>query len=178
MPPEVALVREAALGRDARHTLPFAEESARQPYANAQLISMGWQTVAPLEGPQNLESGHPRPSGQFIEIDTGALSGMETLANPLRCTRHLVGAPPGVRFVAEGNSMLTIRATAQVRLPNGGFSDVKRTVAAMIKYMPPGYDSPIHVLRWYDTSFSDTRWNLAAAPIPFGAAAPPPTGSN
>lgn len=89
-----------------------------------------------------------------------------------------VGAPPGVRFVPEGNSMLTIRATAQVRLPNGGFSDVKRTVAAMIKYMPPGYDSPIHVLRWYDTSFSDTRWNLAAAPTPFGAVAPPPTGSN
>jgi general secretion pathway protein K len=89
-----------------------------------------------------------------------------------------VGAPPGIRFVAEGNSMLTIRATAQVRLPNGGFSDVKRTVAAMIKYMPPGYDSPIHVLRWYDTSFADTHWNLAPTPIPFLVAAPPPTGSN
>jgi len=89
-----------------------------------------------------------------------------------------VPAPPGFRFVAEGNSILTIRATAQVRLPNGGFSDVKRTVAAMVKYMPPGYDSPIHVLRWYDMSFSDTRWNLAAAPIPFGAPAPPTGGSN
>jgi general secretion pathway protein K len=89
-----------------------------------------------------------------------------------------IGAPPGVRFVAEGNSILTIRATAQVRLPNGGFSDVKRTVAAMVKYMPQGYDSPIHVLRWYDTSFSDTRWNLGTTPIPFGALAPPPTGSN
>jgi hypothetical protein len=80
-----------------------------------------------------------------------------------------VGAPPGVRYVAEGNSILTIRATAQVRLPNGGFSDVKRTVAAMVKYMPPGYDLPFHVLRWYDTAFSDTRWNLAPAPIPFAA---------
>jgi len=89
-----------------------------------------------------------------------------------------VSPPPGVRFVVEGNSILTIRATAQVRLPNGGLSDVKRTVAAMIKYMPKGYDSPFHVLRWYDAAFSGTRWNLAAAPTPFGAPAPPPGGSN
>jgi general secretion pathway protein K len=88
-----------------------------------------------------------------------------------------VPAPGGIRFVAEGNSIVTIRATAQVRLPNGGFSDVKRTVAAMVKYMPSGYDSPIHVLRWYDTSYSDARWALAPTPIPFGAA-PPPTGGN
>jgi hypothetical protein len=88
-----------------------------------------------------------------------------------------IGAPGGVRFVAEGNSIVTIRATAQVRLPNGGFSDVKRTVAAMVKYMPQGYDSPIHVLRWYDTAFSDSRWTLPPNPIPFGVAAPP-TGSN
>jgi general secretion pathway protein K len=88
-----------------------------------------------------------------------------------------VPAPGGIRFVAEGNSIVTIRATARVRLPNGGFSDVKRTVAAMVKYMPQGYDSPIHVLRWYDTSYSDTRWALAPTPIPF-ASAPPIGGGN
>jgi general secretion pathway protein K len=77
--------------------------------------------------------------------------------------------PSGFRFQPEGNSIVTIRATAQARLPNGGISDVKRTVAAMVKYMPEGYDSPIHVLRWYDTAFSTSPWKMAPNPIPFGA---------
>jgi hypothetical protein len=49
----------------------------------------------------------------------------------------------------------TIRATARVRLPDGRLSDLKRTVAAQVKYMPTGYDSPIHILRWYDTAWAN-----------------------
>jgi general secretion pathway protein K len=78
---------------------------------------------------------------------------------------------------AEGNSIVTIRATAQVRLPNGGFSSVKRTVAAMVKYMPAGYDSPIHVLRWYDTAFSESHSTLGPTPIAL-APVPAPGGSD
>jgi general secretion pathway protein K len=55
----------------------------------------------------------------------------------------------------EGNSILTVRATARVKLANGQLSDLKRTVAAQVKYMPNGYDSPIHILRWYDTTWSN-----------------------
>ena len=55
----------------------------------------------------------------------------------------------------EGNSILTIRATAQVRLPNGKLSEMHRTVAAQVKYTPRGFDSPIHVLRWYDTTWNN-----------------------
>ena len=67
----------------------------------------------------------------------------------------LLGA--GAAFLrVEGNSIVTIRATARVLLPNGRFSDLKRTVAAQVKYMPHGYDSAIHILRWYDTTFGDT----------------------
>lgn len=51
--------------------------------------------------------------------------------------------------------MLTIRATARLRLPNGGLSDLKRSVSAVIKYMPPGSDSSVHVVRWYDTAWSN-----------------------
>ena len=58
-----------------------------------------------------------------------------------------MGAP---RIRVEGNSILTLRATARVSTGNGQLSDLKRSVAAMIKYMPQGWDSPIHVLRWYD----------------------------
>jgi general secretion pathway protein K len=66
---------------------------------------------------------------------------------------------PGAAFLrVEGNSIINIRATARVLLPNGQLSDLKRTVAAQVKYMPPGYDSPIHILRWYDTTFSGTAW--------------------
>jgi hypothetical protein len=55
----------------------------------------------------------------------------------------------------EGNSIVTIRATGRVRNASGQLSDLKRTVAAMVKYMPQGYDSPIHILRWYDTAWSN-----------------------
>jgi hypothetical protein len=61
---------------------------------------------------------------------------------------------PTARLRVEGNSIVTIRATARLRLPSGQLSDLKRTVAAMVKYMPPGYDSRIHILRWYDTAFA------------------------
>ena len=31
-----------------------------------------------------------------------------------------------------------------------------RTVAAQVKYMPyGGYDPPVHILRWYDTTWSN-----------------------
>jgi hypothetical protein len=85
-----------------------------------------------------------------------------------------LSAPGGVQFMAEGNTIVTIRATAQARLDGGRLSDVKRTVAAMVKYMPPGYDSPIHVLRWYDGAYSNARWVLSRTPVPLGMPTPPP----
>jgi len=54
-----------------------------------------------------------------------------------------------------GNSIVTMRATAQLRLDGGKLSDLKRTVAAQVKYMPSGFDAPIHILRWYDTAWSN-----------------------
>lgn len=63
---------------------------------------------------------------------------------------------PGAGFLRlAGNSIINYRATAQVMLPNGQLSDLKRTVAAQVKYMPTGYDSKIHILRWYDTAWSN-----------------------
>ena len=87
---------------------------------------------------------------------------------------------PTARLRVEGNSIVTIRATARLRLPNGQLSDLKRTVAAMVKYMPPGYDSRIHILRWYDTAFSGDAFPDPALAIP-GAGIPGagmPGGSN
>jgi general secretion pathway protein K len=59
-------------------------------------------------------------------------------------------------ILAKGNSILTIRATARVRLANGQLSDLSRTVAAQVKYFSYGsYDPPVHILRWYDTTWSN-----------------------
>ena len=66
----------------------------------------------------------------------------------------LIGSGAAFLRVA-GNSIVNYRATAQVLLPNGQLSDLKRTVAAQVKYMPPGYDSRIHILRWHDTAWSN-----------------------
>jgi general secretion pathway protein K len=57
------------------------------------------------------------------------------------------------RLRVEGESVITIRATAQLRLPDGRLSDLKRTVASVVKYMPSGSDSAVHTLRWYDTAW-------------------------
>jgi len=43
---------------------------------------------------------------------------------------------------------------------------LRRTTAAMVKFMPSGYDSPIHILRWYDTAFADDAFPDPALPPP------------
>ncbi|HUP02388.1 MAG TPA: hypothetical protein VMU19_00270 [Bryobacteraceae bacterium] len=62
--------------------------------------------------------------------------------------------PAGSRLRVGGNTILTLRATARPRLPGGQLSDLRRTVAAQVKYMAKGPD-PIHVLRWYGAPGSD-----------------------
>jgi general secretion pathway protein K len=63
--------------------------------------------------------------------------------------------PAAGRLRVEGNSIVSFRATARLRVSGGQFSDLRRTVGAMVKYMPAGYDSAIHILRWYDTAWSN-----------------------
>ncbi len=65
-----------------------------------------------------------------------------------------IDAPLG-RLRVEGNSIATLRATARLRLENGQLGDLKRTVAAQVKFMPIGTDPPIHILRWYDMAWSN-----------------------
>ena len=65
-----------------------------------------------------------------------------------------VGAPTD-HLRVEGNSIVTMRATARLRLPNGALSDLKRTVSAQIKYLQAQANTPFNVLRWYDTAWSN-----------------------
>ncbi len=58
------------------------------------------------------------------------------------------------RLRIGGNSIMTLRATARIRTGDGRLSDLRRTVAAQVKYMPAGYE-PIRILRWYDSAWSN-----------------------
>jgi general secretion pathway protein K len=72
----------------------------------------------------------------------------------LKAIQDAVGPAAG-RLGLGGATIWTIRATAQLRLADGKLSDLRRTVAAQVKYMPTGYDAPMHILRWYDTAWSN-----------------------
>jgi hypothetical protein len=54
------------------------------------------------------------------------------------------------RLGMTNGSILTLRATAQLRLPNGQLSDLHRTVSAMVKLLGPDWNPPFHIMRWYD----------------------------
>jgi general secretion pathway protein K len=58
------------------------------------------------------------------------------------------------RLRVEGNFIVTLRATARLRAP-GGLSDLKRTVAAQVRYLQPNSPTALNVLRWYDTAWSN-----------------------
>jgi general secretion pathway protein K len=49
-------------------------------------------------------------------------------------------------------TIVTLRATAELRLPNGQFSDLHRTVSAMVKFLGPEWNPPFHIMRWYDNA--------------------------
>ncbi len=49
------------------------------------------------------------------------------------------------------HTIYTFRATARLRRPDGSLSDMRRVVAATVKFLPPGaVQRPFHILRWYD----------------------------
>jgi hypothetical protein len=61
--------------------------------------------------------------------------------------------PGGTRLMIGGQTMYTLRATARMKGPDGKLSDLRRTVAALVKFnftapgsMAIGFD----VLRWFD----------------------------
>lgn len=62
------------------------------------------------------------------------------------------GTPAMARLGIIGGPIITLRATAQLRLANGQLSDLHRTVSAMVKWVGPTWNPPFHILRWYDNT--------------------------
>jgi len=58
--------------------------------------------------------------------------------------------PIAGRLSIAPSVILTLRATASLRLPGGKIGDLKHTTSAMVKFLTPEFDVSYHVMRWYD----------------------------
>ncbi|HUQ91330.1 MAG TPA: hypothetical protein VM120_06595 [Bryobacteraceae bacterium] len=72
-----------------------------------------------------------------------------TTPEHLRAFAERLG-PIAARITVGGGSIVTLRASARLRLAGGQLSDMRRTVSALVKFGPSTKDAPHHVLRWYD----------------------------
>jgi len=84
--------------------------------------------------------------------------------------QSLLGTGPVASRLSADNSAFgsiwTLRATGRLKYADGRYSEVKRTVAALVKFFRMGNNPPHQILRWYDE----------APPAP--AARPQPGGYN
>lgn len=99
---------------------------------------------------------------------------------PIRVVTDVAGLFPEevmTHLTVGGGPALTLRATARIRVPNGGFSDLKRTVSALVR-LPSGEKGaplpdprhPYTIVRWYDNEISDML-----PPFPPPSSAPSPS---
>ena len=92
---------------------------------------------------------------QALGVPPGAAASIvdQRRVKPIR-DQQLADLKAGGRLGSVPNSIATLRATARLRLPDGKLSDVRRTVSAMVKFLPPEWNPPYHIMRWYDNAFS------------------------
>ena len=62
------------------------------------------------------------------------------------------GGPGFSRLTLGGNTIYTLRSTARLRVGEGRYSDMTRTVSAVYKFHKSGYTPGIESLRWYDNN--------------------------
>jgi general secretion pathway protein K len=78
---------------------------------------------------------------------------------PFKTVQELTDFAPGGgeafgRLRVGGNSIFTFRSTARLLLQNGQFSDLRRTVAATVKFLPIDETPTLQILRWYDNAWT------------------------
>jgi general secretion pathway protein K len=95
---------------------------------------------------------------QAIGISPEAASAIAALrsAAPIRDLGQLTPFSSGGAGVSRLgltlSPIVTLRATARLRLANGQFTDLRRSVSAVVKFLGPEWNPPFHILRWYDTA--------------------------
>jgi general secretion pathway protein K len=81
-----------------------------------------------------------------------ALRKMEPIRGMGQLAAFSNGGKGMARLGMTTGTIVTLRATAQLRLPNGQFSDLHRTVSAMVKLLGTDWSPPFHIMRWYDNA--------------------------
>jgi general secretion pathway protein K len=105
-------------------------------------------------------NGAEVPVLEAIGVDPGAAVALAEVRRrmPIRSMDQLApfaqSGPGFSRLAMTRSTMITLRATARLRLADGRLSDLRRSAAAMVKLLGAGYDPPFHVMRWYDNAFS------------------------
>jgi general secretion pathway protein K len=79
-----------------------------------------------------------------------ALRASTPIRDPQQLGPFLSGGPGAARLGIQPSAVVTLRATARLRLANGQLSDVRRSASAVVKFLGPGWNVPFHILRWYD----------------------------
>ncbi len=110
-------------------------------------------------GPVDVNTAEPAVM-QAIGITPDAAAAIATLrkTTPIRGMDQLSAfatAGPGMsRLSIVPHPIVTLRATARLRLANGQWSDLRRSVSAMVKFLGPEWTPPFHIMRWYDNAVS------------------------
>jgi general secretion pathway protein K len=81
------------------------------------------------------------------------------LLQPFKSVQELKDLAPGGgpgfgRLRVGGNSIFTFRSTARLLLQNGRLSDLRRTAAATVKFLPLDENPTLQILRWYDNAWT------------------------
>lgn len=95
-----------------------------------------------------------------IGLDPGAIATLVArrrlmpFRNPGELSSFVQGAgQAGQRLRLGGKSIFTLRATARLRVGKDQFSDLRRTVAATVKFDSEPDVPPAQILRWYDSTW-------------------------
>ncbi len=93
---------------------------------------------------------------EAIGVSPGSVAAIVALrqTTPISSADQISGFSDGSqgfsRLQRSQTTMATLRATARVRLANGQFSDLRRSVEALVKFLGPEWTPPFHIMRWYD----------------------------
>jgi general secretion pathway protein K len=93
---------------------------------------------------------------QAIGVSAGSVAAIVALrkTTPIASSDQISifsdGSPGFSRLQRTQTTVATLRATARVRLADGQYSDLRRSVEALVKFLGPEWNPPFHVMRWYD----------------------------
>jgi general secretion pathway protein K len=91
----------------------------------------------------------PEAAAAIVALRSAApITSMDQLA-PFRDS-----GPGFSRLALNSGTVVTLRSTAWLRRGDGQAADLRRSVAATVKFLGLQYNPPYHVLRWYDNAYS------------------------